>query len=1240
MRRLWGIVIVGLCLLCAAGASAAPPELLARTPEDSVAGSSAGRMLGPGGVAASPILPGDLYVADIENERVDQFSPFGEFIRAWGWGVEDGSPELQRCTDFTGCSVGLIGSGAGQFDGPGAVAVDGSGNVYVVEGPNHRVQKFDQEGNFILTFGANVNSTKVGEGGASQTEKDVCTAVSEDVCQAGSPGTGGGELSAPFYSWRLAVDRTSGDVFVAEGERIQKFGPAGNYIESIALPSGQEAGSLATDSGGDLYLAYAGGTEVLKVKPEGPSAQFLQPTFDANRPLGGGLTVASDGRVYVPVLARTVPQPAGTPESILEFGPSGGCLNCGENGEGGKEGFDRSADQTGIRAVAAGSACGSSDVYTAHRAVTTNPNLSYLNVFGEAPDTTLCPPPKRAPEIHSQFGIAIGSREARLGAQINPKFWNDTTYAVEYGTGPCSLGGCQSVPVPPALLSAKAIGNFVTGSATLSGLVPETTYHYRFVTRSTGSEGQSVKGAGGTVATPGTEGTFTTFADVLRGPACANDAFRSGLSEPLPDCRAYEMVSPVNKEGGDIAPGASASFRYISQNATLAEAAADGEQATYSSLRAFGEPQAAPFFNQFLSVRGPGGWTATSISPPRTNLPIYGPSASVQYKSFSEDLCTSWLMQDADVQLAPGAPAGVAGIYRRDDCASPPAYTSLSNVFPPGFATGELERIYYLPVPQGHSADGTKSFFRATSKLTPNACEEPGIFQVYVASEGPLRLVSIRPSGVATCDYSYLGTQESPGGDTFREASVYHAVSDDGERVYWTDSGSSAVDLAGGGKTGPATLYLRVNATQAQSAIGGVSGEDCTQAARACTFPVSAGGEARFWAATPDGSKAIYTEGGNLFSYSLATKSSTPIAAGVTGVAGASEDLSRIYLISTEKLSGPQKNSVGREAVAGKANLYLEQGGSFTFVATLSTEEGLANTGNGQPSSPANVRPFLRTSRLTSDGLHLAFTSSEPLTGYDNADRGSGEADAELFLYDAGAGAGSLRCVSCNPTGSRPTGREISKANNGAISLWASGQLPGWAEQDKPTRLLTSDGSRLYFESFDALVPRDSNGVRDVYQWERAGSRAECQQKGDEIFAPAAGGCLSLVSSGTGEKNSELIDASAGGRDVFFATEASLLPQDPGNFDIYDAREGGGFPPPSKPAPCEGEGCRAKATPPGQQNPGSGTSGPGNPKKCAKGTHRVMKKGKTSCIKNKRKHHKKSKKNKGKKTDKSGGQGR
>lgn len=89
---------------------------------------------------------------------------------------------------------------------------------------------------------------------------------------------------------------------------------------------------------------------------------------------------------------------------------------------------------------------------------------------------------------------------------------------------------------------------------------------------------------------------------------------------------------------------------------------------------------------------------------------------------------------------------------------------------------------------------------------------------------------------------------------------------------------------------------------------------------------------------------------------------------------------------------------------------------------------------------------------------------------------------------------------------------------------------------------------------------------------------------------------MDLISSGQSLKDSSFIDASPLGNDVFFTTLSSLLPQDPGLIDIYDARVEGGLPAPPQPAAaCEGEACQSPPAPPNDPTPASSSfEGPGN----------------------------------------------
>lgn len=244
--------------------------------------------------------------------------------------------------------------------------------------------------------------------------------------------------------------------------------------------------------------------------------------------------------------------------------------------------------------------------------------------------------------------------------------------------------------------------------------------------------------------------------------------------------------------------------------------------------------------------------------------------------------------------------------------------------------------------------------------------------------------------------------------------------------------------------------------------------------------------------------------------------------------------------------------------------------------------------------------------QVSADGTRLAFLSEAPLTGYDNTDRDTGEPDSQVFLYDASenGGAGSLTCVSCNPGNVRPIGPS---SIPGAI---ANGEGPGATPSYKP-RALVAGARRLFFDSRDALVSQDTNNDKDVYEWEAQGT-GSCS---------APGGCLDLISSGRSEDGASLVDASEGGRDVFFLTDGSLVPSDPlGTVDLYDARAGGGFPIPATPIPCEGDACQPLPSPPEDPTPGTQVPTPGNPpvrfppSACPKGKHSVARKGKRRCV--------------------------
>ena len=273
--------------------------------------------------------------------------------------------------------------------------------------------------------------------------------------------------------------------------------------------------------------------------------------------------------------------------------------------------------------------------------------------------------------------------------------------------------------------------------------------------------------------------------------------------------------------------------------------------------------------------------------------------------------------------------------------------------------------------------------------------------------------------------------------------------------------------------------------------------------------------------------------------------------------------------------------------------------------------------------------PLNNAARVSADGAQLLFESRARLTGYNNSALNNGEAATEVFAYEAGGG---LLCISCNPAGTLPAAKELrapfsnpDEKLNAKTGVWGAAWIPTVEHPLYASNVLSEDGGRIFFNSFDPLLRRDTNGAQDVYEWEAPGT-GSCAKESPSFHSPN-GGCLYLISSGESSSESTFIAAGPDGRDVFFTTEAGLLPEDPGSFDIYDARAGGGFPRPTEAAVCEGEACQSPPSLPNDPTPASSAfEGAGNvvepaAKPCAKG--KVKKHGR--CVKKhrkaKRKHH-------------------
>jgi len=185
----------------------------------------------------------------------------------------DGTTGQSICTVASKdkCQAGRESEQAGGFAFPESVAVAPSGNVYVADQANHRVQELGPEGRFVSMFGWDVNRTKIEEG-ASQAERNVCTAASGDVCQAGEALTGEREKrTTPTglpgqldQDQDVAVDGGTGDVWVLSYKyhRVEEFTSGGEFVLMIGgevdatkdgVPAATEAEkNLCTLASGDV----------------------------------------------------------------------------------------------------------------------------------------------------------------------------------------------------------------------------------------------------------------------------------------------------------------------------------------------------------------------------------------------------------------------------------------------------------------------------------------------------------------------------------------------------------------------------------------------------------------------------------------------------------------------------------------------------------------------------------------------------------------------------------------------------------------------------------------------------------------------------------------------------------------------------------------------------------------------------------------------------------------------------
>lgn len=1139
-------LVLALVLLMAAAASASyeqvstfggtlvAPSKPSEFPEKAQLGGSSGMAVNVTGAGGVP--PGTVYTASLDpahpegNIRVSRFGPDGAFKMAWTSPSERcGTPEL-----LPACQPHPT-AGRGAVD----VEIDqATGNVYTFNGEKNGVgakliQVYNPTGTALIA--------EFGEHTLGET-----TAASPDKIH-GSPTPGA-----------LAVD-SSGNVYVYDINtndsfryRLMKFQPqtpgdftkyvyaVGQDVDPGTVSGGKEA-KLPTrpvvDNAGDIYIA--GENYIQKLDPSQPLAAPLCTILVKDAGVRGMNVNPATGEVFFYDYKD---------RKVHQLGPcSGGTFaEIGTLSPTPKRGY--------IEALAVnptlqwqlsrppGVLYGATpeEVGEAGGGEPGQSSLGYIFAEGELHE----------PVVESESVTQVGFKSATLKAQVNPK-GSATSYFFEYLTDAAyqanepanRFAGSSKGPI-----GGGKLGNgqgSVLASAEVSGLIPGALYHYRVVATSTEGTGTGVPE------------TFQTFPF-------------EGLG--LVDHRAYELVSPPLKSGGEVfppnpnvgschdicKPGAGS-------NSFPMQSSPDGGKVVYEGS-AFSFGGGAVRENEYFAERGLSGWNTLALSPE-----LQGSGEGLGSKAFNSGLTEGIIYQGLPT-LTASAPSEYFNLYRQPT-GTPSVVNPMLLAAPPNRLPGSNLKLTYA----GASADFSHIFFEANDALTgptavAPAAEDGGASKknLYEWTAGALSLINVLPGNAAAPAGSAFGRGRPPANT--QQAILSHAISDDGTHVFWTSEGGQ--------------VYVRINGQE--------------------TVKIQDPGQ--FLGASADGSKVLLSDG-CLYALEAAecedlTEDEGEVSkGGFQGILGQSDDLSHIYFVDTAVLTGENENDQGAKAKAGQNNLYAWQAGTTTFVATLLSTDSKGIVGDWAPA------PVQRTAEASASGRWVAFQSEAPLTGYDNVGPCEGISGteevvdgpcAEIFLYDSAAD--ELICASCRASEERPLGR-----SSLTRMLSPEGSLP------QPRYLL--DSGRLYFDSRDSLSPLDTNeGVEDVYQFEPQGV-GTCERDT---------GCASLISAGRQGVDSNLVAVDATGANVFFTTRDQLVAADTDDLvDLYDARVDGGFPNPPTVNECDGEGCQQMPLVPAEPTPASpGVTDPGNskpPKSCKKG--QIKKKGR--CVqkpKHKKKH--------------------
>jgi hypothetical protein len=576
------------------------------------------------------------------------------------------------------------------------------------------------------------------------------------------------------------------------------------------------------------------------------------------------------------------------------------------------------------------------------------------------------------------------------------------------------------------------------------------------------------------------------------------------------------------------------------------KASADGDAAAFESKLGFGDTVGSGTVGQstYMARRGASGWSTHSLLPESDPEALQTLFASNRVEVYAEDLSNAFLWAYDLPAVADDAKKQM-NIYAEDTATRGLRTVSKTQVEEPNIST-------FLSTEYAGYSDDAKHFafsppfsgFGPPPQLLPDA--RPGVTNVYKWDDGVLSVAGKLPDG-----------EVPPAGAAQAAFNSKYTMSADGSRLAFVASPDGSA---------PSQLYLQVDGAPSVWVSEPETSDNDDKTPRNGIV---------FQGMTPDGKNVFFASdeplldednapGPDLYRFTYSAdpenndnltlitnngSSSVPSTGGV--LVGMSDDARRVYIHQSDSVVKLWQEGVpGLTVVDPTPFQSLEP---FKWLALLASEPGHG--------------------RVSPDGNWLAYINK----------------NGRIYLYDREGD--SLSCASC------PSGATIVPT----VTHTGGRALKGF----RP-RFLSDDG-QVFFTSTGSLVPEDTNGVADVYEYD------------------GETGTLSLLSTGKGSEPAMFADASRSGADVFIVTRQQLVKSDRDEYvDLYDVRAGGGFEESeSGLSPCSGEACQG-AAPASPAGPAivSGAAARGNLRqiRCAKNKHKVRRKGKVRCVKKQKRY--------------------